>query len=99
MVTITFKVSDELAERLAPYQDRLPEIVELGLSQVESEAERGAALNPSALKAQVLAALRSTGIITVPEPSGRAENRVRHTPLKAGGPPASELIIAERRAR
>ncbi len=99
MVTITFKVSDELAERLAPYQDRLPEIVELGLSQVESEAERGAALNPSALKAQVLAALRSTGIITAPEPTARVETRVRHTPLKAGGPPASELIIAERRER
>ncbi len=99
MVTISLKVSDELAERLAPYQDRLPEIVELGLSQVESEAERGAALNSSALKAQVLAALRSTGIITTPEPAARAETRVRHTPLKAGGPPASELIIAERRAR
>jgi hypothetical protein len=99
MVTISLKVSDELAERLAPYRDRLPEIVELGLSQVESQSEGDTTLNHSALKAQVLAALRSTGIITAPEPTARAETRVRHTPLKAGGPPASELIIAERRER
>ena len=99
MVTISLKVSDELAERLAPYQDRLPEIVELGLSQVESGAQEGAEPKRNALRAQVLAALRSTGIITAPESATRAEVRVRRTPVKAGGPPASELIIAERRER
>jgi hypothetical protein len=96
MVTISLKVSDELAERLAPYQDRLPELIELGLSQVEIGAEGNAEPDHNALKAQVLAALRSTGIITAPEPTVRAETRVRHTPLKVGGPPASGLIIAER---
>jgi hypothetical protein len=99
MVTISLQVSDELAERLAPYHDRLPEIVELGLSQVESGAGEGAETNRGALKAQVLAALRSTGIITAPEPTAHAGTRVRRTPVKAGGPPASELIIAERRER
>jgi hypothetical protein len=98
MVTISLQVSDELAERLAPYRDRLPEIVELGLSQVESGAREGAETNRGALKAQVLAALRSTGIITAPD-TAHAGTRVRRTPVKAGGPPASELIIAERRER
>jgi hypothetical protein len=99
MVTISLKVSDELARRLAPYRDRLPEIVELGLSQVESGAEEGADTNRSALKAQVLAAWRSTGLITAPESATRAGTRVRRTPVKAGGTPASELIIAERRGK
>ncbi len=96
MVTISLNVSDELARRLAPYRDRLPEIVELGLSQVESGGGEGTESNRSALKMQVLAALRSTGIITLPESANRAVTRVRRTPVKAGGPPASELIIAER---
>jgi hypothetical protein len=99
MVTISLKVSDELARRLAPYRDRLPEIVELGLSQVESGAEEDADTNRSALKAQVLAAWRSTGLITAPESATRAGTRVRRTPVKAGGTPASELIIAERRGK
>ena len=33
MVTIPLQLSEELAERVRPLQDRLPEIIELGLRQ------------------------------------------------------------------
>jgi hypothetical protein len=94
MVTISLKVSDELAGRLAPYQDRLPEIIELGLDQVEVAANGEA--NRDALKTRVLAALNSTGIVTAPEATVRPRPRIRRTPIEAGGPPASEIIIEER---
>ena len=33
MMTIPVQLSEELAERVRPLQDRLPEIIELGLRQ------------------------------------------------------------------
>ena len=33
MITIPVQLSEELAERVRPLQDRLPEIIELGLRQ------------------------------------------------------------------
>lgn len=61
MVTIPLKVSDELAGRLLPLQDRLPEIIELGLRQIKAQIDADAEANLSASKARVLAALASTG--------------------------------------
>jgi hypothetical protein len=94
MVTIPLNVSEDLARRLLPVQDRLPDIIERGLRDLEAEA--GA--RPTATsRLDILAALQSTGLVTVPDPAARAKPRVRQTPLPAGGPPASELILAERR--
>jgi hypothetical protein len=90
MVTIPLKVSDELAQRLMPWRDQLPRIIERGLRGLETEAP------PPVSKSVILAALQSTGLVTIPDPAARTRARIRHTPLKAGGPPASELIIAER---
>ena len=93
MVTIAVTLSNDLARRLRPLQNRLPEIIELGLHQVEEHDALGAA-RPTA-RADILAALESTGIVTLPEPA--TSSRVRQTPIRANGTPASELIIAERR--
>lgn len=51
------------------------------------------------LKSQVWAALSSTGLVTLPKPATSSQDRVRHTPIEAGGQPASEMIIEERRGR
>jgi len=72
----------------------LPDIIERGLRDLETEANtlQRAAVSRSA----VLAALQSTGLVTVPDPAARLTPRTRHTPLQAGGPLASELIVEDR---
>lgn len=95
MITIPVQLSNELAQRVLPLQDRLPEIIELGLRKLTAAGQA----EPSDLQAkqQVLNALLSTGIVTPPRPAAGRKPRPRRTPIQAGGPPASELIIAERR--
>lgn len=97
MTTITLKVSDELAERLAAYQDRLPEIIESGLREVEAGTRQETEVEHVQLKLQVLEALQSTGIVTLPDKPAGLSTRIRHTPIQAGGKPASEIIIENRR--
>ena len=41
MSAITLKVPDELAERLRSQQERLPEILELGLRELNAETQSG----------------------------------------------------------
>ena len=89
------QLSNELAQHVMPLKDRLPEIIELGLRQIESDAEQEAGYSQA--KRQVLDAMASTGIVTLPRAGVRRVPRARHTPIKAGGRPASELMIAERR--
>ncbi|MBN1887020.1 MAG: hypothetical protein JW850_03485 [Thermoflexales bacterium] len=99
MVTIPLRVSEELAARLKPLQNRLPEIIELGLRQVKAEEETEPESDRLALKAQVLQALLSTGLVSVPHATTRSRTRVRHTPVQASGKPASEIIIEQRRGQ
>lgn len=94
MVTIPVQVSDELARRLIPLQDRLSEIIELGLRQMELGSSSEMAVGDS--KARVLAALASTGVVTLPDPAERLDPHVRRTPVPSGGQPASEMIIEQR---
>jgi hypothetical protein len=96
MVTIPLQLSSELARQVMPLQNRLPEIIELGLRQFA--AIRKAEIAYPQAKQQVLAALASTGLVTLPTPAAQRKAHVRRTPIQAGGPPASEMIIAERRA-
>ncbi len=95
MITIPLELPNDLARRVMPFQDRLEEIIELGLRQIEinQRPEAGYPQN----KQQVLDALASTGIVSLPTPAARRKARSRRTPIKAGGPPASEMIVAERR--
>ena len=46
MVTISLEISDELARRLTLLQDRLPEIIELGLRHLEVEIKERNRSNP-----------------------------------------------------
>jgi len=97
MIDLTIQLPDDLARRLKPVQDRLPEIIELGLSQLEKKPplEKEEAYRPT--KQQILDALNSTGIVSLPQPTIQSKPYVRHTPIKAGGPSAGEMIIKERR--
>ncbi len=96
MITIPLKVPDKLAARLLPLENRLPEIIELGLRQLEAQAGANAETDDSASKARVLAALGSTGIVTLPKSAARLQPRTRHTPIQANGQPVSEIIIEGR---
>ena len=96
MVTIPLNISEDLARRLLPLQDRLPEIIERGLRDLEDEV--GEQRRADVSRISILTALQSTGLVTMPDPAARLKPRVRHTPLSVGGPPASELILAERRS-
>ncbi len=49
------------------------------------------------MKDSLLAALGSTGVVTLPESAARLQPRTRHTPIQANGQPVSEIIIEERR--
>jgi hypothetical protein len=95
MITIPVQLSNELARRVIPLQDRLPEIIELGLRQIKLDKQAEASYSRS--KQQVLDAMAATGIVTLPQAAAQRHPRARHTPIVAGGQPASELIIAERR--
>lgn len=97
MITIPLQLPDKLAQQVLPLQDRLPEIIELGLRQLLGEADAQSDIGQSADRLKVLAVLESTGIVTLPKSRTRSSSRTRHTPIQAGGPPASEMIIAERR--
>ncbi len=95
MVTIPLQSSNELARQILPLQERLPEIIELGLRQLAAIREAEIAY-PQA-KQQALDALASTSIVTLPVPSAHRKARARRTSIKVGDPSASEMIIAERR--
>ena len=92
MITIPVQVPDELAQRLLPWQDRLPEIIELGLRQL-AVGEIPTRLTKTS--AQVIETLAATALITLP--TFKHRQRASRHPVEAGGPPASEMIIAERR--
>ena len=96
--TIQIQVPSELARRLSPYQSELPRILEWGLRHVERETE---AESPPSTREDVLAVLRSTGILVELEPAIAARYRagsdqMRRTPVQVKGKPLSEMIIEER---
>lgn len=93
MITIPVQVSDELADRLRPLQDRLPEIIELGLLQLIGGDAPVTNTNTSS---HVIEALDATGLVTFP--SFKDPRLTNRHPIEAGGPAASEMIIAERRS-
>ena len=94
MITIPLELSNDLARRILPFQDRLAEIVELGLLQIEMSGKLEAGYSQT--KQQVLDALASTGIVTLPTPGARRKAGARRKPIRAGGQAASQIIIADR---
>ena len=69
MEIIQVQVSSELAQRLRPYQNELPRILEWGLRHVERERETEAESPTPPTREEVLAALRSTGLLVELDPA------------------------------
>ncbi len=94
MITIPVQLPKDLAERVRPVQDRLPEIIELGLRQLR----RQPILTP---RQRVEQLWEDQGLV---EPAVRSSvqrqkaRRKRQAPIPAGGQPASEIIIEQRGA-
>jgi hypothetical protein len=92
MYTIQLEISGRLAERLAPYQTRLPELLELGLLEWETQAQSPLMTEQDALR-QVLA---ESGKVELPKPYRASKPYRRCTPVPISGTPVSELVIEQR---
>lgn len=106
MVTISLELPDELARRLIPLQNRLPEIIELGLRQLDLEPEEDVP-DSYATRQQVLQVIKESGLY---EPLGPAWDKfsldapeLSYAELRqqvgALSPPLSETIIEDRGPR
>jgi hypothetical protein len=94
MREITIDIPDTLAERLSFYREQLPQILELGLADLETASPR-----PDDLRERTLRVLQETGLIQPLNLSRyiqRPRNRPRRTPLEIPGKPLSEIIIEQR---
>jgi hypothetical protein len=109
METIQVQVPSELARRLRLHYDDLLKILEWGLRCIEGEAEGDSISSPGEPdstpdREQVLAALRSTGMLVDLDPAIAVKylasaDQQHHTPVQVNGTPLSEMIVAERRQR
>ena len=92
MYTVQLELDDELAEELAPYRDRLPDLLRLGLRMwQEREGQQQASGHE-----HVLQVLAMSGQVTMPKPYGGEKAYVRHTPVPVAGKPVSEIVIEQR---
>jgi hypothetical protein len=94
MITIPLQLPEDLAKEVLPLQDRLPEIIALGLRQWRKRP----ALTP---RQQVEKLWDAAGLVTpidLPLPGAETAAPHRHPAVRAGGRPASEIIIEERGA-
>lgn len=104
MEIIQVQVSSELARRLRPYQNELPRILEWGLRHVERERETEAESPTPPTREEVLAALRSTGLLVELDPVivtryREGEEKQYCTPVRVEGKPLSEMIVEARDQR
>ena len=94
MMTISLELPDELVKRLTPFQDRLPEIIELGLRYWQNT--QAASPTPR----QRVEQLWATAGLIVPLDPKISEHYPRRgkrpKPIRAGGKPASQIIIEQR---
>lgn len=93
MITIPLKLPDQLAKRVLPLQDRLPEIIELGLRYWQKQT-------PATPREQVELLWESAGLS---EPASLSdedttETRSLRASIRAGDKPASAIIIEQRGA-
>jgi hypothetical protein len=96
MRTIELQIPDDLAERLAPYQDQLPALLEAGLQAWQQEEQ---ATNGGALQERIRRVLAASGLVTLPTPDPDPEAYVRQTPVPITGKPVSEIVIEQRGER
>lgn len=96
MRTIELQVPDDLADRLAPYQEQLPVLLETGLRVWQQEAQ---AANGSALQERIRHVLAASGRVRLPRPYPGGKPYVRRTPVPITGQPVSEIVIEQRGPR
>jgi hypothetical protein len=75
MSAITLTIPDELAERIRKHQERLPEILELGLRELHAGSSKG--FEGAAEVLEFLAGLPSPEAILSLKPSERFERQMR----------------------
>lgn len=92
MHTIHLELKDEQVKKLAPYRDKLPELLELGL-EVWLDREQRTGQSSRELLLQVLAASNQ---VEIPKPYRDEEPYHRHTPVPIKGQSASKLIVEQR---
>lgn len=92
MSTIQIDIPDALAQKLAPHQDRLVELLELGLQKWLEHEDRDLATQ----REKVFRELAAAGKISLPKSSTHKEPYISHTPVHSTGKPASEIINEQR---
>ncbi len=93
MSTIQLEIPDNLAEKLAPYQDQLAELLELGLRAWQERVQR----DHLAQQKWLLQVLAASGKVKIPSPYTAEKPYVRHTPITiTGGKSVSEIVIEQR---
>jgi hypothetical protein len=75
MSAITLNLPDDLAERLRKYQERLPEILELGLRELDADSQQG--FEGAAEVLEFLAGLPGPEEILNLQPSERLRGQVQ----------------------
>ena len=105
MSTITLEIPDTLTVKLAPYQNQLLELLELGLSMWPKYRDNGPVGNDPtpaddfvAQKPQtnVYQVLASSSKVTPPKPYRASKPYLRQTPVPITGKPVSQLVMEER---
>ena len=95
MHTLQLDIPDELAERLAPYADKLLALLELGLQAWTAHAMQ----EQLALREGLLRILATSEKVAIPQPYTGPAPYVRHTPIPITGKSVSEFVIAHRGPR
>jgi hypothetical protein len=95
MHTIQLELEEDLAARLVPYRDKLPEMLELGLEALQKREVR----ERQEARKRVLSVLGAAPQVNVPQPLNGDAPYTRLSPVQITGQPVSEIVIAERGAR
>jgi len=94
MLTIQLDLPDQLAKRVLPLQDSLPEIIEIGLRHWHKQILSA----PHARVEQLWEAAGLVEPVSLTDDYRPVQARERRTRIQAGGQPASEIIIEQRGA-
>jgi hypothetical protein len=94
MAQITLFLPDDLVERLAPFQDRLPKLLERGLQDALRETSRRGSIRQEATEELDASLSRSSDALKdlSHQALARIRSRSRKNPLDFGMPDSTALI-------
>jgi hypothetical protein len=105
METVEIQVTKELAQQLRFYKNELPRLLELGLRFLKTERMTQPLIESTSLslQEQTISVLRRAGATgpdakSIVQYLAKPEMKTRQ-PIRAGGKPASDMIIEERENR